>query len=121
MERLIFNTPYTYKNEDHLPVPSLLPSLTVPDQSYSIREILQKFALGQALPIDTSNSVYEDDVDCDSTDLLPEQMNDVDFFDKVEIAKQAASRRKALEAELEELKNPKPPVDPPVDPPVPAE
>lgn len=121
MERLIFNTPYTYKNEDHLPVPSLLPSLTVPDQSYSIREILQKFALGQALPIDTTNSVYEDDVDCDSTDLLPEQMNDVDFFDKVEIAKQAASRRKALEAELEELKNPKPPVDPPVDPPVPAE
>ena len=112
MERLLFNTPYTYKDDDHIPVRSLLPSLTVPDQSYSIREILQKFALGQALPINTSNSVYEDSLDSDSTDLLPEQMNDVDFFDKVEIAKQAASRRKSLEMELEESKKPKPPVDP---------
>lgn len=56
------------------------PSLTVPDQSYSIREILEKFSRGIDPYLTKLPSYDEDDIDVED-DVTPDRLPDHDLSD----------------------------------------
>lgn len=68
----MFNTPYKFVLEDSMMEHNNEPSLTVPDMSYSIKEILQRFTSGQPLPIDQGLS-FDDESDFDDDYLPPDR------------------------------------------------
>lgn len=90
-----FKTQY---NQQHFPIKgekNTLPSMTVPDQTMSVKEILQRYAKG--LPLGGAKvPMYEEDYDEDNTDILPDPKT-LDLAELEEFSKQAKS-------ELEEIK-----------------
>lgn len=68
----MFNTPYKFVLEDSMMEHNTEPSLTVPDMSYSIKEILQRFTSGQSLPIGQGLS-YDDEDDFEDGFLPPDR------------------------------------------------
>lgn len=73
----MFNTPYNFVLTDDMMEHNNEPSMTVPDMSYSIQEILDKFVRGISLPV-MNNLSYDDDVDVENMIVDPlRSMNDL--------------------------------------------
>jgi len=85
-------------------------SLTLPDQSYSIQEMLEKFVRG--IPVSTAtNGGYDDDPDMDNID--PSRMADYDLTTLTEMQEEYSVLLKSINEEVEKKKSE--PVDEPED------
>lgn len=73
-------------------------SMTEPNQSLTIQQILDRFKAGQKLP--TNEEMYSDPQDFDSEDIL--QTVNSDLVDRMEKKEQIKSAIKSLEEEQEE-------------------
>lgn len=72
------NTPLNYNFEDYKYKPDGV-SMTIPDMSYSLKELVDKFTLGN-LPVDVVRSVmYSDNPDFD--DFIAHEYGDFDLTD----------------------------------------
>lgn len=78
------------------------PSLTVPDQSLTIEEILKRFVVGESLPI--GKNVYHDGEDPDFNDYDPTLDPNFDLADATQIKMQIAERKEALRIRTEEAR-----------------
>lgn len=58
-------------------------SMTVPDEAYTIKQLLAKYAAGNMPPVERAVT-YMNDVDFDSHDV--EKLKDADIFDRMEVA-----------------------------------
>lgn len=73
------------------------PSMTVPDQSMTVQEILMKFTSGMD-PGVVREGVYSDTEDFDDLDLS--QVNSMDLVDREDLARENSQRIDDLNAEL---------------------
>jgi hypothetical protein len=80
------------KAED-LYTPDECVSCTVPDQSYTIDELLRRYTSGTLPPV-IQNGVYDSDSENfdDDVDLTPLERNDLDRFDKAEYLRSVQTR-----------------------------
>lgn len=90
---LPFRTPHNYKQE--IPKISEMPSATVPDQTLSIPEILQRFAQGRPMTA-TTNLTYTGD------EYAPE-VRGMDLVDLDELKEKNQQEINRLKNELKEL------------------
>lgn len=85
----------TYLNRDEFPKNYkvfTMPSETVPDQSLTIRQILDRYARG--IPMDSKAQIWDENVDID--DIIPDPRR-LDLSERQEFAEQA-------KVELEQVK-----------------
>lgn len=97
---------------EHKEKPNLSPSLAVPDDAYTVRELLAKFSSGgQAMPIGKiplfMSEVNEGaDLDHDMDDL--EKVQQMELYDRTEIAKiheeQLKEKRSAMDKAASKVK-----------------
>lgn len=116
-----FTTPYSfqYDPEKHAKKPSELASETVPDMSYTVRELLDKFTTNSIPPIQ-HNTMDEDEsyndahtVDVDLVDIYVNRQKQFELKQKVKSDTQRAflekqkvesEKLKAQQEELEQLR-----------------
>ncbi|MEM3318498.1 MAG: hypothetical protein QXT80_03010 [Thermoplasmatales archaeon] len=72
-------------------------SLTVPDMSYTVRELLEKFTSG-VMPAVERNPLYEDDPDFDNID--PSRLGDFDLVDLLEMQEEYQTRIENVNAAI---------------------
>lgn len=78
-------------------------SVTVPDESMTIKQIVDRFTKGQTMPIgDVKDPSYVPDVDFDSEDL--EKVKDMDLHDLQEYRERLADQAYEIEEELKKRK-----------------
>lgn len=90
----------TYLNRDEFPKKYkvfTMPSETVPDQSMSIRQILDRYARG--LPLDAKTPIWDDNVDEDN--FMPDPRR-LDLAERQEFAESAAAELKAVKEKIAE-------------------
>lgn len=104
---MIWRTPYNYSRPKGRVIPSS--SLTIPDQSYTLQDLLTKFTKGIAPPVMRKCS-YDDEKKFGDT-VDPFNRLDVDIFEAHEIAEQVNLSQKELKTYRS-----KKPVDPPKPP-----
>lgn len=86
-----FRTPYNYDHTLEKYESDFGPSITVPDQSLTVREILDRFVSGIAPPIFQDGS-YDDDADFDDDDIRS-------FVDRTELEEQLTYRKENVSRE----------------------
>lgn len=86
---------------EHMEKKSTLPSMTVPDESYTPRELLEKFSRNID-PGVTRRPTYDDGVNLDSPDL--EKLRDSDLVDREEfrnsLTQEINSQKASLDATM---------------------
>lgn len=85
-------------SQSHLEHPKGV-SMTVPDESLTIKEILERFRRGQPLSIHTRETLYDPDATFDSQDL--EEVGRMDITDRSELSQELRIRNSQLKADLE--------------------
>lgn len=92
-----------------------IPSETIPDQSMSIREILDRYARG--LPLEARTPIWDDNAD--ENDVVPDPRT-MDLSERQEFAQQAKQELEEIKSKIAEKKLKKPIVEPPIqnDPPI---
>lgn len=101
-----FNSQYTY--DRHRPGDEIntKPSLTVPDQTMSLRTLLERYARG--LPLDNmSVPVYDEPMDDDDFDPMPDWRK-MDLADRQEWIRIHSDELAELNARIKPIKEPKP-------------
>lgn len=108
---MVMQTKASYKFDDSCKEKVRGESITVPDQSYSIQEVLEKFASGQNLNIGKDGS-YIEDPDFDDYDLTHDP--DIDIVDvqnevieienRLSMAKQKVKEEEERQQEADRLK-----------------
>lgn len=74
-------------------------SVTVPDESLTVRDIVDRFTKGHSLGVgQVKEPIYNPDADFDSEDL--EKVKSMDLFDLQQYREAVADRAYAIEAEL---------------------
>ena len=101
---MIWRTHFNYTRPKGRSIPSA--SLTIPDQSYTLQDLLMKFTKGIAPPV-MRKCTYDDERKYGDT-VDPFNRLDVDIFEAHEIAEQVNLSQKELKAHRA-----KKPVDPP--------
>ena len=120
---LKFTTAFTFSLEDDVPGYMEFndePSLTVPDQSYTIQELLDRHIAGTMPPV-SQDVFYEDDPNFDEID--PKHTPDYDLSDYSRDMEAISRRRKKKDPPTPPVDPPKPsvePLTPPVEPPTPS-
>jgi len=79
-----------------------LPSLTVPDEGMTVREIMEKFANGYK-PIDVE-AFYSADFDEDQTEVLP-RMKSLDYAEQQQFVDELAQEISTIQSQWEKSKN----------------
>jgi len=103
-----------YLNRDEFPKnykAFSMPSETVPDQSLTMRQILDRYARG--LPLDVKTPIWEED---DELNPLPD-VRTLDLTEKAEMLKQAKAELQDIKNKMAEKRNKKAIVEPPILPP----
>lgn len=78
-----------------------LPSVTVPNESYTIQEIMERFVKGAPVNVKHKEAVFaKEDADFDSHDL--EKIHQGDIVERMEVADEMLSDLKAKEADLKD-------------------
>lgn len=95
---MVFRTQFNY-NGDRGERNNGLASMTVPDQSYTVRELLQKFTSG-GMPDVAKVPQYEEDPDFD--DIDPTRLPDFDLADLTELQLELDQRKATLDAYIAE-------------------
>lgn len=92
-----------------------MPSETIPDQSKSIREILDRYTRG--LPLEARTPIWDDYAD--ENDVVPDPRT-MDLSERQEFAQQAKEELELIKSKIAEKKTRKPIVEPPIqnDPPI---
>jgi len=117
----MFQTQYSYKFDSakHAEPKSELPSLTVPDMSYTVRELLEKFTSGGSLPPIDNQAEYEENptfddalsIDQDLTDLhqarraVNKLQNDLLKLENLKKERQKEAQNKDAQQTIKELQN----------------
>ena len=99
-----FRTIYIYDSADaHLYETPVGESMTEPDQSYSVKEILERFTAGTLSreEIEHTSDYYNDDIDCPDPHIL--DLTDID-----DIARQGKNARKQIEDAIAASKDAQP-------------
>lgn len=99
-----FRTIYNFDNTDEsLYETPIGESMTEPDQSYSVQEILERFTSGTLTreEIEHTSDYYNDDIDCPDPHIL-------DLTDLDDISRQGKNARKHIEEALAASKDAKP-------------
>lgn len=100
--RVIRQHEFVLKKE-HKEKATTLPSMTVPDESYTIKELFERFSKGQSTGAPLREGIYNLDdksVDFDSPDL--EKVKSMDLVDQSEIADQQAQRTRNLKTKYDD-------------------
>jgi len=103
-----------YLNRDEFPKKYkafTMPSETIPDQSLSMRQILDRYARG--LPLDIKTPIWEED---DEFNPLPD-VRTLDLTEKAEMLKNAYSELIEIKQRMAEKRKKKPIVESPILPP----
>lgn len=77
---------------------SLLPKVVVPDESLTVRQIIERFTRGQGSGVAVRDGQYDDTANFDTPDM--EKLEHMDLIERDEFAGVVDQRRKELEAEL---------------------
>lgn len=77
------------------------PSLTVPDQAYTVQELLEKFTSGGIPPVSLPGQ-YDDDPSFD--DIDPTRLGDFDLADLTALQIELAEKKATLDAYIEAQK-----------------
>lgn len=95
----IFKTPfnYDYLDESYYEKNSK-PSMTVPDQSYSVIEIMRRFAVGDALPVQKDSFYGGEDFDCELPTHSAINLDIVDAASQLDAVNKKVSNRKKQQA-----------------------
>lgn len=100
-----FQTSWDYDPDlpSHLEVVSDEPSMTVPDQALSIKELYERYALGRPLDVHEYNGTYEFDLnDPDDFDVdLRHEAPDYDLTDLVELRHENNFKKQVYEEFIE--------------------
>jgi len=88
-----------------------MPSETVPDQSLSMRQILDRYARG--LPLDVKTPIWEED---DELNPLPD-VRTLDLTEKAEMLKKAKDELNAIKNKMADKRKKTAIVEPPILPP----
>lgn len=91
------------------------PSMTVPDQSLTIRQILDRYSRG--LPLDLKTPQWDNQPDID--DIMPDPKT-LDISERYDLAQQAQQELNQIKRKLAEKPKNKPIIEPPItnDPPI---
>lgn len=103
-----------YLNRDEFPKnykAFTMPSETVPDQSLTMRQILDRYARG--LPLDVKTPIWEDD---DELNPLPD-VRTLDLTEKHEMLKSAKSELAEIKSKIAQKRQIKAIIEPPILPP----
>lgn len=95
-----FRTPYNYDCESESYEKNELPSVTVPDESYTIQELLTRFTSGTMPPI-WMDGEYDEDPDDDTIVESP----GMDIVDVHEYMNELAERRELKRAQRSKKQN----------------
>lgn len=81
-----------------------LPSMTVPDQSYTVRDLLERFTTG-VLPVSSRTPVYSDNPDFDNYDEIENPDFDLSDYHSgmLELEASLSRRKHAKDVEPEKL------------------
>lgn len=85
-------------SQSHLEHPKGV-SMTVPDESLTIKEILERFRRGQPLSIHTRDVLYDPESNFDSQDL--EEVSRMDITDRSQLAQELRIRNEQAKADLQ--------------------
>lgn len=85
-------------SQSHLEHPKGV-SMTVPDESLTVKEILERFRRGQPLSIHTRDTLYDPDSNFDSQDL--EEVSRMDITDRSELAQELRLKNARVKSDLE--------------------
>lgn len=99
-----FRTAYNYAQSESDYERNEGVSLTVPNQSYTIRELMAKHASG-SLPLIGKEGTFEDEPDIDHVNPLENPA--ADLVDKLEMQQQLAAANKRLAAAKKQLESKK--------------
>lgn len=81
-----------------------LPSMTVPDETMSVKELVYRFA--QGMPLDTVRQrvpIYDDTQLDDEWDVHPANLQDLDLVDLIELHRNASERLSNLKAKMDDV------------------
>lgn len=95
-----FEFPYLGKN-------FTMPSETIPDQSLSIREILDRYARG--LPLDAKTPIWDEDADLDN--YIPDPRT-LDLAEREEFAENAKAELESVKQKIAEKRQKKAIIEP---------
>lgn len=101
-EYTAFQTSSNYNPIQQHETPSQLPSLTVPDMSYSIQELLDKFTTGIVPPV-ARNAQYDEDADFDNYDETRD--GDFDLADATRLKQDLEERHQKRMKSINELES----------------
>ena len=93
MRTIIVQNPMTYPADRPAGEIFTMPSLTVPDQTMSLQEILKRSSMG--IPPNSNVVMFDDEIDEDDPEYLPDPKT-LDFVDREQMVL-------AIKAELEEI------------------
>lgn len=96
----MFNTPYNFVFSPDMGEFNEEPSLTVPDMSYSIQEMVEKFVRGQALPVNARGG-FDDEASVLAFETDPTRSGDFDLTDSIDMAMELED----IQARLADRKN----------------
>lgn len=122
-QHTFFRTPYNYDDKDNVYEINSLPSETVPDQSYSIRELLARFTQGTMPPVGMpvaydSDTASFNDATVDLEDVYSSPIDITEVYARVDsLSASKASKLASMEALREKNKrkaSPKSDITPPV-------
>lgn len=101
MKKPRFNTPYTYNYEDYVEAGGG-EELAVPDQSYDIPELFERFASGLPLEPYQRNVTYDEDGDEEPNnwDVDPSTVPGVDIVDIDNAKKSVRDKIEELQSKL---------------------
>lgn len=97
-----FNHQYNYEPQPEYYEENTQPSLTVPDQSYTIKELLMRFTSG-GMPDIAKTGTYEDDPSFE--DIDPTRLGDFDLADLTELQIELDQKKAWLDAEIQKQKD----------------
>jgi len=97
-----FNHQYNYVPHPEYYETNNEPSLTVPDQSYTIKELLMRFTSG-GMPAIAKTGTYEEDPTFE--DLDPTRLGDFDLADLTELQIEFEQKKAWLDAEIQKQKD----------------
>lgn len=84
-----------------------MPSMTVPEQSLTIRQILDRYARG--IPLESKQPIWDDNADID--DFMPDPRT-LDLAEREEFAQSAKAELEEVKKRIAEKQNIKPIIEP---------
>lgn len=104
----------TYEHTEHIYKPDPV-SMTIPDMSYSLKELIQKFTLGN-LPVDVVRNVMYSDTD-DFDEFIAHEYGDFDLTDyqrEINKLRELHTLRKERRLSVQQVHEPSEPLEPEV-------